>query len=101
MATIFIPTALRLFTNGESKVELVGEDIEQVIDNLIEEYKDLKTHLFTDEKKLRSFINIYVNDEDIREIDGFKTKVKEEDKILLIPSIAGGVSWEKTINNRL
>jgi adenylyltransferase/sulfurtransferase len=91
MAKVFIPTALRLFTEGSSELILDGENIGKIIEELVSQYSDLKTHLFTNEGKLRSFINIYINEEDIREKDGLNTQVSQTDTILLIPSIAGGI----------
>ena len=90
MATVYIPTALRLFTDGTSEVILEGENIGEVVTELVTKYGDLKTHLFTNEGKLRSFVNIYLNEEDIRHLDNLNTKVNPNDKILLVPSIAGG-----------
>lgn len=91
MAIVYIPTALRSFTDGKSELILKGENIGEVITSLVVAYDDLKTHLFTDDEKLRSFVNIYLNEEDVRHLDNLDTKVNEDDKILLVPSIAGGV----------
>lgn len=91
MAKIYIPTALRQFTNSESEIELVGDNIKDIVENLVTTHKDLRNHLFTNEGKLRSFVNIYLNEEDIRALDNLDTKVKEDDKIILVPSIAGGL----------
>lgn len=90
MATVYIPTALRLFTEGTSEVVLEGENIGALVTELVTKYGDLKTHLFSNEGKLRSFVNIYLNEEDVRHLDGLNTKVSEGDKVLLVPSIAGG-----------
>lgn len=90
MATVYIPTALRLFTEGTSEVVLEGENIGELVTELVTKYGDLKTHLFSNEGKLRSFVNIYLNEEDVRHLDGLTTKVSEGDKVLLVPSIAGG-----------
>ena len=91
MAIVYIPTALRLFTNGTSEINLKGESVAEVITSLVDTYSDLKTHLFTNDGKLRSFVNIYLNEEDIRHLDNLNTKTSENDKILLVPSIAGGI----------
>jgi adenylyltransferase/sulfurtransferase len=91
MATVYIPTALRLFTEGTSEVVLEGENIGELVTELVTKYGDLKTHLFSNEGKLRSFVNIYLNEEDVRHLDGLTTKVSEGDKVLLVPSIAGGI----------
>ena len=60
MAIVYIPTALRLFTDGTSEVILEGENVTEVVASLVSTYGDLKTHLFTNEGKLRSFVNIYL-----------------------------------------
>ena len=91
MAIVYIPTALRLFTDGTSEINLKGESVAEVITSLVDTYSDLKTHLFTNDGKLRSFVNIYLNAEDIRHLDNLNTKTSENDKILLVPSIAGGI----------
>ena len=91
MATVYIPTALRLFTEGASEVVLEGENIGELVTELVTKYGDLKTHLFSNDGKLRSFVNIYLNEEDIRHLEGLTTKVSEGDKVLLVPSIAGGI----------
>ncbi|MCG3652800.1 MoaD/ThiS family protein [Aliarcobacter butzleri] len=91
MAKVYIPTALRLFTNGDFEIILGGENISDVVSNLVDKYQDLKNHLFTNEGRLRSFVNIYLNEEDIRGLDNLETKVYDDDKILLVPSIAGGL----------
>lgn len=91
MAKVYIPTALRLFTDGIFEVVLEGENIGEIVTQLVTKYGDLKTHLFSNEGKLRSFVNIYLNEEDVRHLDGLNTKVYEDDKILLVPSIAGGI----------
>lgn len=91
MAIVYIPTVLRLFTDGTSEINLKGESVAEVITSLVDTYSDLKTHLFTNDGKLRSFVNIYLNEEDIRHLDNLNTKTSENDKILLVPSIAGGI----------
>jgi len=90
MATVLIPTALRHFTNGQGELNLKGETVGEIIIDLVTQYGDLKTHLLNDEGKLRSFVNIYLNEEDIRHYEGLSTDVKEEDTLILVPSIAGG-----------
>ncbi|QKF60293.1 MoaD/ThiS family protein [Aliarcobacter lanthieri] len=91
MAKVYIPTALRLFTNGEFEIALEGENIKDIVGNLVNTHQDLKNHLFSTDGKLRSFVNIYLNEEDIRGLDNLDTKVYDDDKIILVPSIAGGL----------
>ncbi|MDR2342686.1 MAG: molybdopterin-synthase adenylyltransferase MoeB [Campylobacteraceae bacterium] len=88
--TILIPTALRQFTQNFSEVEVEALSVEEALGKLKGLYPDLKKHIFADDNTLRNFVNVYVNEDDIRQKDGIKTTVKEGDTIMLIPSIAGG-----------
>jgi molybdopterin converting factor small subunit len=90
MPKITIPTPLRPFANGQDAVELSGATAGECLDKLTAEYPDLRRHLFNDEGKLRSFVNIYVNDEDIRYMNKSETAVTDSDTISIVPSIAGG-----------
>jgi sulfur-carrier protein len=90
MTTVSIPTPLRQFTNGQDSVTLSGGSVGEVLDALTSQFPGLKQHLFNDEGKLRSFVNIYLNDEDIRYLQKTASPVKEGDTLTIIPSIAGG-----------
>ena len=90
MAIILIPTALRQYTDNLSEVSVGGINIREALDELALKYADLQKHLFTEKKTLRSFVNVYLNEEDIRELDSLDTLIKENDTIILVPSIAGG-----------
>ncbi len=90
MPKVKIPTPLRQYTNGSSEVEVGGDTAGETLGNLAETYPDLKQHLYTGDGKLRSFVNVYVGDEDIRYLDGPDTEVQENDELSIIPSIAGG-----------
>jgi molybdopterin converting factor small subunit len=90
MPKVRIPTPLRQYTNGSSEVHVAGNTAEETLGNLAEEYPDLKAHLYTGDGRLRSFVNVYKDDEDIRYLDGPDTEVSEEDELSIIPSIAGG-----------
>ncbi len=88
---IFIPTPLRAFTGKQDTVEVSGANIQQVLDGLTNQFPELRKHLFTEQGKLRSFVNVYLNDEDIRYLDAKEqTAVEEADSLSIIPSIAGG-----------
>jgi molybdopterin converting factor small subunit len=91
MPTIRIPTPLRPYAENNSSVTVTGETAGAVLDNLTQNYPQLRQHLF-EGGKLRSFVNIYLNEEDIRYLDGADTLVSESDTLMIIPSIAGGVS---------
>jgi molybdopterin/thiamine biosynthesis adenylyltransferase/rhodanese-related sulfurtransferase/molybdopterin converting factor small subunit len=90
MAKILIPTALRQFTEQKDSVEVDGGTVADVLHQLTAQYPNIKKNLFTDQGKLRSFINIYVNDEDIRYLDKDATKLEGNETLSIVPSIAGG-----------
>jgi molybdopterin converting factor small subunit len=90
MAKILIPTPLRQYTDKKDSLELGGGTVGEILGALTAQHPDLKRHLFNDEGKLRSFVNVYVNDEDIRYLSKDGTAVKESDVITIVPSIAGG-----------
>ena len=89
MASIKIPTPLRAYTNNEAKVNAAGSTVGEALANLVEQYPDLEAHLFN-EGQLRSFVNIFLDDEDIRFLDGVDTEISDSDNLRIIPSIAGG-----------
>jgi adenylyltransferase/sulfurtransferase len=90
--TIVIPTALRLFTDGLSEVSVEAQTVAQALNELTAKYTDLQKHLFKDSETLRSFVNVYVNEEDIRQKSGLATPLVNNDTVMLVPAIAGGSS---------
>lgn len=89
--TIFIPTPLRTFTAGKDAVEVNAATIAGALDELTVAYPDLREHLFTSEGKVRAFVNLYLNDEDVRYLPAKEaTEVSSADTLSIIPSIAGG-----------
>ncbi len=90
--TILIPTALRQFAGGQEQVHLAGATVGDVLGQLTGTYGDLKKHLYNDSGQLRSFVNVYLNDEDIRYLQKEKTPVSAGDTITIVPSIAGGAT---------
>src|ERR1700742_2082220 len=90
MSKILIPTALRQFTEDTDSVEVTGATVAEALTELTERYPNIKKNLFTDQGKLRSFVNVYVNDEDIRYLDKTDTKLEGNEKVSIVPSIAGG-----------
>ena len=87
---IEIPSALKQFAKNQDQVEVLGNSIEEAFTNLCSEYTDLRQNLYDENGKIRSFINIYLNDNDIRYKDGMKSTIKNGDSIQIVPSIAGG-----------
>lgn len=90
MAKILIPTPLRQYAGGQKEVEVAGATVADALSVLTSTHADLRKHLFNDEGKLRSFVNIYVDDEDIRYLDKEATKLAGQETISIVPSIAGG-----------
>ncbi len=90
MATIIIPTPLRRFTGNSSKVNVEGNNVGETLQNLTIKFPDLKKHLFDTEEKVRPFINIFVGEDDIRNLQQQDTKVAEASIISIVPAIAGG-----------
>ena len=89
MTTIRIPTPLRPYTGGNGTITVTGTTVGQALDDLTAQYPTLRPHLYEGET-LRSFVNIYLNKEDVRGLDGPETAVRDDDTLMIIPSIAGG-----------
>lgn len=92
MATIIIPTPLRKFTNNTAKVNVQANNVQAVLDDLTLNFPDLKKHLLDEKGNIRSFVNIFVGDDDIRNLQKEQTPVKEETVISIVPAIAGGIA---------
>jgi adenylyltransferase/sulfurtransferase len=90
MAKVLIPTPLRQYAGKNDSVELGGGTVGEVLSALTSQHPDLRRHLYSDEGKLRSFVNVYLNDEDIRYLQKDSTPVKDNDTLSIVPSIAGG-----------
>ena len=92
MSVLRIPTPLRPYADGAAEIEVNAETVGVALEQLTEQYPSLRKHLFTEEGDLRSYVNLFVNDEDIRHLNGVETMVRPEDRLMIIPSIAGGTS---------
>lgn len=90
MIKVRIPTPLRPLTKNQGEVEVTGANIAEIIDNLNASYSGLKDRLCDDKGELRRFVNIYVNEEDIRFLKGKDTVLKDGDEVSIVPAIAGG-----------
>ncbi len=90
MIKVRIPTPLRPMTGGKNEVEIAGNTIAEIIDNLGSAHPGIKERLYDEEGEVRRFINIYVNEEDIRFLTGKDTSLKDGDQVSIIPAIAGG-----------
>jgi adenylyltransferase/sulfurtransferase len=90
---IHIPTPLRAYTNQQESVDVIGTTVAGSLEALVATYPDLRNNLFNAEGNLRSFVNVYLNDEDVRYLpEKEKTSVSDKDELTIIPSIAGGRS---------
>jgi sulfur-carrier protein len=88
--TIEIPTAFRRFTDGAPKVDSGATTISEALNDLTTRYPALSKHVRDDEGQIRQFLNVYLNEEDIRFLGGESISLKDGDRVLLVPSIAGG-----------
>ncbi|HVA00765.1 MAG TPA: MoaD/ThiS family protein [Terriglobia bacterium] len=87
---VVIPTPLRQFAGKKDSVDIDAKTVGEALAGLTSQFGDLRKHLFNEEGKLRSFVNVYVNDEDIRFLQKDQTPVNDSDVISIVPSIAGG-----------
>ena len=90
-AVVEIPSALQRFVNQQKRVEVPEGTVKDIIASLVGKHAGLKEQLFDDQGRVRSFVNIYLNDEDIRHVKDLETVVKAGDVIHIVPSIAGGI----------
>jgi len=87
---VLIPTPLRPYAEKQASIECEARTVEEALGALTAQYADLRKHLYTDDGRLRSFVNVFVNDEDIRYLKKEHTPLREGDTISIVPSIAGG-----------
>ncbi len=87
---VIIPTPLRAYAERQASVELQAATVAEALVALTTKFGDLKKHLYSDDGRLRSFVNVYVNDEDIRYLQKDQTRLNEGDTVSIVPSIAGG-----------
>ena len=92
MATIIIPTPLRKFTDQKTRLDVDGSSVKEAIDELALNFPDLKKHLIDENGQLRTFVNIFVGDDDIRNLQKENTKVNTDSVVSIIPAIAGGAA---------
>jgi molybdopterin converting factor small subunit len=92
MAKILIPMPLRQYVGKQPSVEVQGSTIGEALTGLVSQHPDLRRHLYTEDGKLRAFVNIYLNDEDVRYLEKEATAVEDSDNISIVPSIAGGAT---------
>lgn len=89
MTNIKIPTPLRAFTNNQAQIEVSGNTVGTVLDDLVTQYPELRNHLFNG-NELRNFVNVFLGEDDVRFLDGLNTEVTPDDHLRIVPTIAGG-----------
>lgn len=90
MATVFVPTPLRRLTGGQSKVEATGSTVGELLQQLESEYPGIGERVLDEDGNVKRFINVFCNDDEIRTLDGLDTAVRENDKVSIVPAMAGG-----------
>jgi MoaD family protein len=90
VSNVKIPPVLRSSTGGESQIEAGGSTVGEVMNALAEQHPATKTQLFSEDGELNRYVNVYLNDEDVRVLDGLQTPVKESDTLVILPAMAGG-----------
>lgn len=91
---VMIPTPLRQYAGKQDSIEVEAKTVGEALVGLTTQYSDLRRHLYNDDGKIRSFVNIYLNDEDIRYLHREQTPLNDQDVLSIVPSIAGGISLE-------
>ena len=92
MPQVKIPTPLRPYADGQSTISVPGEKVSAALRAVVNQYPELKKHLYAEEHKLRPFVNLFLGEDNIKDLQGLDTPLAEDDTLLIIPSIAGG--WD-------
>ncbi len=90
MSVLKIPTPLRPYADGANEIEINANNVSEALEELTQQYPLLRKHLFAENGELRSYVNLFLNNEDIRHLQGIDTPVSAGDQLMIIPSIAGG-----------
>ncbi len=90
MAILKIPTPLRSYTNGQAEVNVAGENVAEAMEHLVEQYPALRPHLYNGNGQLRPFVNLFLGENNVKDLQGLETPIDQNARLLLIPSIAGG-----------
>lgn len=91
MPSLRIPTPLRTYTDGQAELDLQGSSVAAVMDDLVVRYPALRPHLFDSSGQLRPFVNLFLNEDNVKDLQGLQTPLESSDRLMLIPSIAGGL----------
>ena len=90
MALIRIPAALRDYTSGAAEMAVAGDSVAVALDGLLTSHPQLRRHIYTEQGELRSYVNVFVNEDDVRTLGGLQTRIGDDDTLMIVPSIAGG-----------
>ena len=90
MAVLKIPTPLRSYTNGLTEIHVSGSNVAEAMESLVQQYPTLRPHLYNGEGRLRPFVNLFLGENNVKDLQGLETPLDENARVLLIPSIAGG-----------
>jgi sulfur-carrier protein len=90
MALVKIPTQLRAAAGGASEAEIDGENVQEILDGLFDRFEELRERISDGDGTLRRFVNVYVEGEDIRFLEGLATPVEDDDEVTILPAVAGG-----------
>jgi molybdopterin converting factor small subunit len=90
MPILKIPTPLRPYAGGNAQLDLLSQDVSGALSELLAAHPELKPHLFTETGELRAFVNLFINDQNVRDLQGQATPLQPEDTLMILPSIAGG-----------
>lgn len=90
MATVYVPTPMRRLTGGQSKIAAEGDSVRVLLDGVDAQYPGIKEKLLDGDGNVKRFINVFVNDDEIRTLDGLDTEVSDRDRVSIVPAMAGG-----------
>ena len=90
MSSVFIPSPLRRYTAGQSKVQVSGSTVSEMIENLERQYPGVKSRLCDESGQIKRYVNVFVNEEEIRALQGANTRLADKDEISIVPAMAGG-----------
>jgi molybdopterin converting factor small subunit len=90
MAVLKIPTPLRSYTNGKAEVDVAGRNVAEAMQSLVDQYPTLRPHLYNGDGRLRPFVNLFLGENNVKDLQGLETPLDPNARLMLIPSIAGG-----------
>lgn len=91
MATIRLPTPLRPYASGQTEIEVTGGTVSEALESLFSSHPALRPHLYTQDNQLRPFVNLFLGEDNVNDLEGLETPLQISDRLMLLPSIAGGI----------